>query len=501
MKIDPDKSPIAGFGDLLEVSNFETDLPPSAALKAAYGDPSAAYALDRNRLGKDIVVTGVRAFRFVGARVGVDLGVPVGMLDHFFDSVSVKGYDQAVTQWATFAISTAQKAIIDLAVDAMGAVPIVGWIAKAASALIDGIMAAAQAKRVYPPMLEYDETLDVFYARKRIGDLANLDWTSTWMPQYMPTKASDWETVQQETSFLFHCRGDVENGANQGAIPGGTLGSRGVQSRNCWGWVESGIGIGTDADKADRIYLENQREITECIFDVWDTTPSVARVCLAAWQQMTAKQTATIWNCDTRDIVRAWQDYCESAIEYSRINTRGTVGDPFRWLALKNLARAMFVRHWSTPGVHDASGANEFTPTAPARQPRLDQVASLYIKDLRKRQYAAAKTKLVAYAQLEQGAFADVTLRRAMIRERAELLNGAIRWTIDPKDVIDPEYRKLLKESFVGASPPQRTPPDDRGDPSSIPDAEGFLRPDLAPGSGAGGLALLALVLGAAFLL
>lgn len=491
MKIDPDKSPIAGFGDLLDVSNFESSLPPKSVLQAAYGDPSADYALDDANLGRNIVETGVNAFRYVGARVGVDVGIPLGMFDHFADSMSIRGRDQAITEWGLFAIQTAQNAIIDLAVNAMGAIPIVGWIAKAASALIQGITAAVQAKRVYPPMLEYEKDKDVFYARERIFALRNIDWTSTFMPQYMPTKASDWETVQQKTSFLFKCRDEVMVGSNQGAIPGGALGSRGVQSRNCWSWLEGGIGIGTDADKADRIYLEHQREITECIFDVWDTTPSVARVCLSAWQQMTAKQTATVWNCDTRDIVRAWTDYCETAIEYSRLNTSATVGDPYRWIATKNLARAMFVRHWQAPG---SDGA---------RQPRLDQVANNYIKNLRTRQYAAAKTKLVAYAQLEQGAFADKSLRDTMTRERAELLNGAIRWTIDPKDVIDPVYRKALEESFVGVSPPQRTPPDDRGDPNSIPDATAFLIPDLVTNTGGAGagLGLLALLLGAAFLL
>lgn len=490
MKLNPDKSPIADLSALLEVSNFESSLPAVATLEAAYADPSAAEVITDKSLGTDIMRTGVRAFRFVGARVGVDVGVPTHVLGAFADALSVRGSDQAATQWIKF-IGTVNEAIIDIAVDAIGAIPIVGWLAKAAASLVQGIALAAAKKRPSPPIIRYDEQNDEGLARKYIERLSNLDWTSLYTPPYAPKKWNDWEIIKQNGGWLMRPEERISD--LRGALPGGPLGSRAVQSRNCFDPnLRAPLGeTRVPHDVADALYLRTQREATECILDTWDTTPSVARVTLSAWQQMTAKDVATVWNVDTRNIVSAWEAYCETAIEFSRAMTATSVSehDVMRWLALKNLSRAVFVRGWKTPGADEVV----------TRQPRLDHVASRYITDLRTRQFAAANTKLVAYAQLEQGAFADKTLRQAMVRERAALLNSPLRWTIELDDVVDPEFRNELKRSLEGASPPQRTPPDDRGSTRAIPDATPFPVPD---GTAAGGgLAAAVLGLAAAFVL
>lgn len=347
MKLNPDKSPVADLSALLEVSNFESSLPSVATLKAAYADPSAAEAISEKNLGTALMKTGVRAFRFVGARVGVDVGVPANVLGSFADALSVRGSDQAAGEWIKF-IGTVNEAIIDIAMDAIGAIPIVGWLAKAAASLVQGIALAAAKKRPSPPIIQYDEAADEERARQYIERLRDIDWTTLFLPSYAPQKWNDWDIIKQNGGWLMRPTERLDG--HRGALPGGPLGSRGVQSRNCFDPnLRAPIGeTRVPPDVADALYLRKQREATECILDIWDTTPSVARVTLAAWQQMTAKDVATVWNVDTRNIVSAWEAYCETAIEFSRAMTATSVSehDVMRWLALKNLSRAMFVRGW-----------------------------------------------------------------------------------------------------------------------------------------------------------
>jgi len=491
MKVDPDKSPIAGFGGLLDAESFTPSLPTRAILQAAYADPGAELLASEDVLTRNLVATGVRAFRYVGARVGVEVGIPVGVLDAFAESLSIAGQDQAVTKWREI-IEHSQSALVDAAMDAIGAVPIVGWICKAGFALVQGIMAAALKEKPKPPLIEYNEDLDRPQAVERLKQLAALDWTFMFLPAYRTEKWSDWDITALQTGFLMRPRESIPT--NGGAIPGGPLGSRGVQSRNCWYPQLGGVGGKLSPYKSqEAYYVANIERAASCILDLWETTPSVARVSLSAWQQMTARQVPTLWAVDTRGIVSAWESFVETGLEFSKIglNMQKHGGDPWRWVAFHNLRTAMYVRGWT----------DDPTDKTPNRGGRLDKNAAMYVKDLRTRQYAAAQTKLVAYAQLEQGAFADPVLRNAVIRERAALLNSPLRWSIDPVDVIDRDYRTALEASLEGATPPTRMPNDDRGSPLSIPAAHAMLLPDGAGAGGGGGAGAAIALLAALFLL
>lgn len=500
MKVDPDTSPVSDFAVLLDAANFRSSLPSASTLQDAYADPAARYALGDDQLGRQLMETSMRAFRFVGARVGTSTGIPSNVVDAFFKTLSIKGQDQAVVEWVMIAVGQVTEVIVDVAINAMGAIPIVGWIAKAVASIVKLVVSMASDKKPPPPLVQYNEGKDETLVREVLSILAGVDWTKIFLPTYEASKWSDWELKKMQGGYLM--RPKESSGHPFGAIPGGPFGSRGVQSRNCvdpdnWHWPTPPIwkqewdaDIDRAVDISDQVWAKYYEQGTECILDIWSTTPAVGRVTMAAWQQMTSRKTTALWNVDARPIASAWESYVSSALEFATVKLRSRFNEyeKFEWLAYQNLRAAMHARNAELPGGDTG------------KWPRLDAMAGAYAKDLRRRQFAAVKTILVAYADPKQAAFAQHSaLRMAMEAERRQILSGPIRWSVHMPDVVDREWKRALEESMRGVPPPQRTPPDDRGSLELIPTAEGF--PTLDNQAGGGGLLALGLMLAAGLFL
>jgi hypothetical protein len=446
MRLDPD-APLAGVGDWSELlqSRFTSGLPTVATLEGAWADPRLASLLQPDKLGRALATTSVRAMRFVNARMGVDVGVPAGVLDDFAAMLSIRGSDQAI-DFAVRVTFDVADALIDAAVEAMGAVPFVGWVAKLVKAMLDLIQARIANKRPAPPLITYDEGRDEDLANATLQRMRGYDWTPLFMPVYAPNSWGDWEIVKLNGGWLMRPKlAFVREGAG-GALPGGPLGSAGVQSRNC---VDLGVppmppGPSLDPrvtqeSKLQRAYTANFARALECIVDVYETTPSQARIALAAWQAMTAKATPALFQVDTRPIVNAWKAYTDTGLEASQ-NHRGNTGDAFEWRAWRNLADAMYVRNWRV--------AKE-----PKRTLKLHEVASLYVADLKARQLAALHTSLAAYCREDQAAFRGPELHAALMASRQRILATVRKFLVHPGDIVDLDFRAALLDARANGGP------------------------------------------------
>lgn len=491
MKLKLDADVVDDFSDLV-TGDFLSTLPPASTLRKAWADPTAKYLTSNAELGRALALNGVRAFRFATARVGVDVGIPAAVVGDFGRALSLSGSDQAVQGWVDF-VSGATDAVIDIACEAMGAVPFVGWLAKGIKAAIDLIGQRLANQRPKPALLEYDKPDDDFQANRMLARLRSLDWTFAFMPAYSPEDWADWEIIEAQTGFLMKPKSKFTLEGNSGAIPGGALGSLGVQSRNCWAQMPSlkpapSGGVSAAKSNLDVMldaYARDRGDVVECIFDLYETTPSVARVAVVAWQQMTAKKTAALFQVDTRSLQNAWNAYVTTAIAASRAHTKTiTEFGGLKWTAWRNLEEAMYPRGFK---VSDK----------PQRTATLDVIAGLYTGDLRRRQRAALDTLLVAYAQEGQAAFKDPALRSLLHERRTQLLLDDARWTIKAEDILDLPFRAAWRDSTrnPGDRPFGKVP---RPRPQ-IPDATPLPEPDLDPsggGGGAGGLIAVAGLLG-----
>lgn len=483
MRLNPDM-PIVGDFPALVGGDFSSTLPPVSTLQRAWADGTASYLTSPEQMGQALAENGVRAFRFVAARSGVEIGVPSDVIGDFTTAISLAGSDQAIAGWIEF-VGTVADAIIDIALEGMGAVPIVGWLAKAVKAVLELIGNRLAKGRPKPAMLLYDKADDEFQATGVLKQLRSLDWTFGFMPQFAPTGWSDWKITKQDTGWLMQPKDSVRLDGMLGAVPGGAMGSKGVQSRNCWSGPTlrpaSASGF-MDPKQSNlqllrRAYGAQRKAVIECLVDIYETTPSVSRVMLASWQQMTAGKTATLFQVDTRGIVDAWDAYVETAVEASRIHTSSPVTElgGQQWTAWRNLEEAMYARGWN------------FGDGRPARAGQtLADVAARYTNDLRGRQRSAMDTLLVAYAQEGQACFADPAMRELLIRRRAQLLTDDDRWSVRPEDVLDLDYRNALLEATKPGDRPLSMAGASRR-PGTVPRALPLPSPDGSSGGGAGG--------------
>lgn len=450
MLINPDVG-IPGVGDFASLlrDEFNSALPSAASLERAWADPRFKALLSKDELGKALAETSVRALRFVAARASVEIGVPSGVLGMFEQMLTIRSGDQAVEVAVGITFDVADV-LIDVAVEAMGAVPFVGWVGKLVKAVLDLIESRIRNKRPRPALISWSSEADNDLANRMLGSMRGHDWTSLFLPVYNPQRWDDWETIKQNGGWLFRCKASVVREGAYGALPGGPLGSAGVQSRNC---VDLGVpakipgksipGKESHVEKLEKAYIARFPRAMECITDLYETTPSLSRIALASWQQMTTKAVPMMYQVDTRPIPGAWRNYVESAQEYSRVGT-ASPSDHLKYVALKNLAAAMRVRNWQI--------ADE-----PPRSLLLSELAKLYCNDLRNRQLEGVKTSLAAYCSIDQAAFRDPVLWEALKDTRRRILQSPLRTQLNLDDVVDQDYRALLAQGGIpitASSPP-----------------------------------------------
>jgi hypothetical protein len=491
LKLDNPK--LASVRNMLELG-FESPLPHQEILSRAWADKALqSYFKPVNApyLGQLLQKTAVDAFAQIQGRVGINVGIPIDTVSDFAKTIAADALEDGEVNWANFALSGA-KAVTDIALDAMEAVPIIGWAAKLAWGIVSAIMALASSNAPRPLLLTYSKETDDFEANRAINMIGNLhnpefrDWTNL----FMPGAEGDWKAIKAENGYVV---GPKEGTDGLGSMPPAAFGSRVIQVNN-WAAIAEALQSElykpkSPAHKDPLLSASVRKAINASSEDVWSQLPSVQRVCSAAWNATTTNRTASIWSINPYRVRTAWWDYVKRgmywATHQSEFNsTLYSIGLAVRHRLSMAPVAVTIPKGYLPPGVN------------PNRM-RLDYISTAWCEFVAKRQLDMCLTKACAYASEDQAIFvANSGVKERLMQGRIMLLHTFDAESIALEDVIDGEYRLALRDykgPRSGSMPgtPQRTP------------APASPKLDLVGhGGGGGGLAIgagLAIALGAAW--
>ena len=198
-------------------------------------------------------------------------------------------------------------AVLDIAMDAVGAVPIIGQIMKG---IIQVVMIFARwlAKsevKPKPKLTGYTQQSDISRARDVQDLLLSRDWTRIWLP----VGAGDWERIRADLpsgkgAYVFR---QSQGGPGLGSFPGSGAGQLAVvwqikfpSGHQHWPWSK-----------------KRAREARENATDLYDQHPSAAQLATAAWALLMSTETSAILNVDASVLYPSWRDTVRSAREYA----------------------------------------------------------------------------------------------------------------------------------------------------------------------------------------
>ncbi len=444
--------------------DWETPLPPAQAILGAMTDPVGAYLLSTNSpegLGALLLEDSVDLLKTVMAVGATQVGVPSQLLPAF-EGVVTAAIDR---DWSALATSAAGSGL-DIAMNALGAIPILGWLAKGALVVVRGMIQVSKDKRAPPemvPLAVYDRAVNNWYASRAlhvIGDAGAYD--RDWTPLFDVPGTGPWVGLRGDPhGYLFHLQGYDDQaqretteslGAGKAMVPGAGLGL--VQ-------VNVNFPESIDMNRAEIPYAAYFAATRA--YDKTETLPSYLRVGVAAWQTMQAR-TPAMFQVNVGGLVQRWRAYVEGGLD---------VADAFRNSSAKNrdvrgrkrnagyLAHTMFydvdlLQQYGSP-----LWLPEGEPARDMRNPlwgqygyedriqlpisrRLDQIAAEKLISLYKRQNAALDTLMVAYCSEKQPAFQAESLQRKLQARRRELLRHPAVADVNLDDVLDKDYRSLL---------------------------------------------------------
>ena len=436
MKLSLQSPQLRDIRSVLDVGFLNADLPGEDELARAWADPRIQALLKppgSPELGKLLQSVAVEAFAQVQGRVGLNVGVPSNALSGFAASIAADALDDGVVNWANFA-TQGTKAISDIALTTMGQIPIVGWLAELAHMAVSIVIALANKNKPKPLFLRYEKDADQRQARQALESMT-VDWTGLFLPAW----SGSWDTTSTKQGYVLHPKTPT---GYFGCLPGGAT-----------GFVTQQI-----SEKA-----------TE---DTWDQTPSVARVCAAAWSAISTNETASVFNVKPWEWT-AWYDYFDRGLNYNPKKIKGAQYqevDPFKALH-KHLSKSSIplawprLKHSKVPARIRGEG---FVPRAkglPAWS--YQNLVEAWINLIAQRQVDMLATPVCAYASEKQVAFVGNSNLRAMLVEyRKQLLSSSDAAKVNPNDVVDADFRQALVDTGFrqgGSRPlpgrPQRTPP------------------------------------------
>lgn len=229
-------------GKNLNINNWESRIPSPEMDEALFGDPALVNELYQQS-GKQLSYIGNLYLhnQISSARIAIGkIANVIGFLQPEFDNISNVFKEQ--TDTITIAISTADAIInseyFAKGLDALGAIPIVGWIIKIivkAAELVYKIIKKINdnkiknvrkelAAQVSIPLTEFNKDADEALARATLYKIAENNLDYIFSPRYIFQNASDFVTVSEkindddEITRYFNVRSEVEGGL--GFIPG-----------------------------------------------------------------------------------------------------------------------------------------------------------------------------------------------------------------------------------------------------------------------------------------
>lgn len=471
MKIDPREIPTLRSLPLgsPDDAEFDSPLPDEDLISESWGNPDLASVVDNEAIGKKLVKATARANKWVLGIEGVTRGIPSEALKGFGLAVG----DSGASKWVDFAAGTAVSTM-DIGLDSMGAVPIIGWAAKLSIVVVEMLLSLSKRKRARPELLRYNKKADELKATRILEAKYGGDLTPVFLP---PRRQADWRVAPRDGGFAVVWSGgdDPRDGSPGGAegmgvIPGGYAVSGQLSSYEHWsfdtnqnapGWAEARNG---NITKRGRKWVRNNPSIFEgTIEPPANQWPCMRRAALAAWSSLTSTKTAGAFDIETKPIIGAWTNWARRADEQARAAMNGgesrmTVDRYVGYRALQDSARIGFY------GV-DIRG-----------NPTLGEVAKDNITELRLLQLSLLDTLVCAYASEKQVAFRDDPALSDKLRaRRLQLLSHSARWRVSLSDIVDPDYRAAMRDATRDRPLVARVPDDFNAEPkrvSPLPDLQ-----------------------------
>lgn len=484
---------------------YDALLPSPEMLSNAWQTGEDALAGESATWAQLALQDATRLMRSSMARVGAQVGVP-SVFEPPFDQLVSAIIDPDPAEILEMSAGIAVTAL-DAAFEAMGAVPVVGFIGQGIGLAVKLALRRRQKDQPPPPFVRYEPA-------------TNETWTALLMEQVGPAQASapDWTPIFRPPAVGPWTSREVQGWQRQWYVDGLNVGD--PASFDGWGLLpghargslsiySTGLTPEETDYRAGGGHLPAGAEVIaphltwperyELIGDrTWDTTqvlPSYLHAGMSAWQAMTAKS-AAIFNVDVRGVGAEWRSYVEGGLEeferWMATHDREDKSGEFwaGWAAKRGLyALPSFEEKMSSPGKPSAS----FWYDYPSRL-RYDNIARARLSHLRRRQEKALDTLLVAYCSTKQAAFRDPKLRELLELRRGQLLEHAAVRDVVLDDVIDEDFRSSVATAQfsapggkLAATPgAKKKPGGDWPGPDGVPAAEPWGDP-----AGAGGVGLL----------
>lgn len=418
------------------VSRMPPELTPALA---ATNIGAAAYA----NIGDNLADDTMRLMQRVAATQIVNLGVPSGFVDAAQQLLSYAAYRQGADKWAV--IRGTSKAVMDGALQLMGAIPVVGWAAQAVWNITEAVITAKTRHHPDPPMLSWNKAFNDSVANSALDVVASGDWTPLFRPP-----VGGFDVIDQEGGI--HLDPRIRNFDSRfGCLPGSDTGMLGFTVADTFDAVKNTVGL--------ERYLRGQvkaREIrpvyaSQCFFTHDQLTPSLGKIALACWAQLTSK-TSAMFNVDTRGIPGEWADMVEDMFK---------IGDEM--VEAKIITDPKLIEQFSSGVPNPDAFYMFFAATAIGRYgtnfwpkdnkaTRMDKYALQRLRGLRRRQEQAMNTLQVAWCSEKQPAFRDPELADLLRARRQQLLNHQARWKVVLADVPDKDFRAALAAATADPS-------------------------------------------------
>jgi hypothetical protein len=432
MKVNPNDVP--GLRDLGLGSEgsirFVSELPSMDAVRAAWGSPDLQKLGGTDALGEALTANAAQAVRWAQGIGGVRVGLPGSLLGSLDLAVgSIGGAD-----WRKLASGAAESAI-DIGLEGLGSVPVVGWAAKLAASLVVMLVSMRKQKKPRPPLLRYSRDNDEDLATRAL----RLMYTGRAREVFLPPAVADaWRVEPKDPDgFGVDWSGESTNGL--GVLPGGAAVVGSLVSPVHWtsevymackGARCEGINGELGSFERRAILRDWSRVFEGTIESAGALFPSLHRVGGSIWSALSSTKSAYAYELDTSGILDLWAQWFEASGRAARDAMSGGVkmyAD--RFVGFQALQRSSQLSFY---GAGSGSMLDEAERQMAALETLQDELST---------------SLACAYCSLQQPAIANNLALRTRINEsRAKLLTHMARWRVSLQDVPDEAYRAQLRD-------------------------------------------------------
>ncbi len=290
---------------------FNSELPPRTKIIEAWADPGFQADFDVN-LGRNAMLS----LRYAAGHT-LQL-VPEGISDYVNIAANLVEVINAPTvEIASQKFQELNAAILDTAMSAIGAVPIVGQLMKGVISIMSMFAQWLAKDNVKPkPQVQgYTKDGDDWEAFQ----IQKLLRTSDWTPIFLPRTIGPWKRIIAETrkGDLVHVFMPSNNGPGLGALPGTSDGLAGVVyeltgMRPVIRWP---------------LVKEERVKVIENTTDLYQQNPSAMQIGGSVWAFLMSTDSAAILNVDASALKQPWLKLVGDAQGYTN-SLRGTPGEP-----------------------------------------------------------------------------------------------------------------------------------------------------------------------------